>query len=212
MDGQRIKPSAWWYGVAAAVFVGGWVVAGVVGYFGVTGLMGSLDDMTSGMEQVVVPGSADMSLTETGVYTVFYEYRSVVDGVVYINNANPPPMDCSLTNAATGADVPLSPSLGSSNYSLGSREGVSVMSFTIDQPGTYTMACQYVSGADEPQSVLAVGTGVFGEIMGGTLALTGGIFGAIGAVCFSMALALGIVVFVTIKRSQAERTPVDTGG
>lgn len=140
MDNQKIKPSGWYYALAALIPVLGCLIATAIAYQWFPGLPGALesrmnlDDLT----QVVVPGSKDITFAESGAYAAYYEYRSVVDGAVYASSETPPALVCTLTSTATGTEAGIAPDYVETNtYSTKDRErvGVLIRSITIDEPG-----------------------------------------------------------------------------
>jgi hypothetical protein len=189
---QTIRPGRHWYVVALVIFLIGSLLAGVLAYRFVTGLMGLTDDLT----QVVVPGSADLALTETGDYTIFYEHRSVVDGRVYQTGGAVPGLDVSLVSMEDGSPVELRSPGSNTTYSVGDRSGVSVLAFSIDRPGIYELSAAYPTGRSGPEVVLAVGEGV-GR---GILTSIGALFAAGGLFCATGLLAVGIVAITLVKR------------
>ena len=213
MDSKRIKPSGWYYGLAALIPVLGCLIAMVVAYQRFPGLPGtwqakmSLENLT----QVVVPGSQDITFAKSGAYAVYYEYRSVVDGVVYASSETPPALACALTSKATGDQVGVVPDYVKTNtYSTKDRErvGVLIRSITIDEPGTYTFSCRYADSMSQPEIVLAVGPNFVWEFFG--IAARTVITVAAGlAVLFSSGLVAAVVVIViAVKRRQSKRAAV----
>jgi hypothetical protein len=169
----------------------------------------NLDDLT----QVVVPGSEDITFAESGAYAVYYEYRSVVDGVVYASSKVPPALVCTLISRSTGADVGVTPDYVKTNtYSAKDRErvGVLIRSITIDQPGTYTFSCRYPDGRSEPEVVLAVGPNFVWEFFG--IAARSGVALVAGLVAFlsSGLIAMVIAIVIAVKRYQSK--PAVVGG
>ena len=209
MSERKARPSGWYYAVAAVIPVLGCLTAMALMYQWFPGLPGSLeskmnlDDLT----QVVVPGSEDITFAKSGAYAVYYEYRSVVDGVVYSSSGNPPALACTLTSRATGADVAVVPDYVPTNtYSTKDQErvGVLIRSLTIPKPGTYDLACQHLDSNTGPEIVLAVGPNFVWEFFG-IAARSGVTLAAGGVALFGSALVatvIAIVVAVNRHRSQ----------
>ncbi len=195
MNEQAIRPGRWLYGLAAVIFLSGWGLFGVI-------LWKSLSGIGERLQQVVVPGTAEVSLPKPGKYTIFHEYQSVVGSRIYSMAQDIPGLECSLQNKATGAPVELSRSVSSSSYSVGGRSGVSFMDFHIGQPGTYLLSAAYPEGVSGPETVLAVGQGVGLRIVAGVLGSLAAVFGCIG-------LAVAIAVYTGVKRYKASRRPPD---
>jgi len=143
------------------------------------------------MTQIVVPGQRELHLSETGQYTVFHEYKSVVGDKVYSGSLSG--LQCSLTSKATGEQIPLSPSSANSTYSMGPRSGVSVFDFSVQSPGLYVFSAQYPAGEDGPEVVLAVGHGFVKQLL-----VT--ILGGLGIMFGSMGVAGTIAVLTYFKR------------
>lgn len=192
---QSVRPGRRWYVIALAIFLIGSLLAGVLAYRFVTGLLNLTDSLT----QVVVPGTADLTLEDSGDYTIFYEYQSVVDGRVYITGAAVPGLDVSLVSKENGSPVTLSSPGTSTTYTVGDRAGVSILAFSIDRPGTYELSASYPPGRSGPDVVLAVGQGV-GR---GILTSIGSFFGAGAVFCGATILAGAIVLTTLIMRHRA---------
>lgn len=187
--GQEIRPGRWLYGLAAVIFVAGWGLFALI-------LWKSLSGIGEGLQQVVVPGTAELNLPKAGKYTVFHEYKSVVASRIYSMSQDISGLECSLRNKATGAPVELTRSLANSNYSMGGRSGVSFLDFHIEQPGTYVLSAEYAAGAEGPEVVLAVGQGIGLRIVVGVLGSLATVFGCIG-------LSVAIAVYTGVKRYRA---------
>ena len=147
---------------------------------------------------LVVPTSEDIVLSESGDYTIFHEYKSIVGGVVYSTTPEISGLLCTLTSKKTGTPVAILPSSASSHYSLGSRKGESVFGFHIPEAGLYHFEAQYVRGQDGPKTVLTLSHEFVGNLL-----LT--IFGSMGILFGSMILAATIAIVTFVKRQNATR-------
>ena len=189
MNGQETGPSRVYYGLAAVIFIGGWVLFGLF-------LFRSLSKLPEKLQQVVVPGKTDITLAKAGNYTIYHEYRSVIGSRVFSSPRVVSGLECRLVSKATGAEVPISTPLGTSRYSYGSRAGVSLFDFTIDRPGAYEFSGGYADTGEGPQVVLAIGQGFVAAILLTVLGCLAIVFGCIG-------LAVAIAVYTAVKRQKA---------
>jgi len=204
MEKQTTRPSRWYYGIAVLVFMFGCLAATTITVLGTRGLPSSIAEAhdLSRLTVVVVPGSGEVTFSEVGAYAVYYEYRSVVDGVRYTGCETPPSFVCSLTSNATGAEVPVVPDYVETNgYSVGrgSRVGVLAMSITINEPGTYTFSCRYPDGRAEPRVVVAVGHNIIWEYFGIAASTIGSMVVSIAVLFSSTVAAIIIAIIVAIK-------------
>jgi len=190
MSDQNIKPSRWYYALAVIVFIIGSALFAWL-------LFKNLSGLTDRLMQVIVPGTAVITLNEPGKYTIFYEYQSVVGNRVYSTGQNLSGLECALISKATGSPVPLSRSSTNSTYSVGGRSGVSVLDFTVKEPGTYEFSAWYSEGQEGPQIVLAIGHGFTGKLL---KIILGGL-----AILF-VSIAIGVVIAVVTfsKRRKAK--------
>jgi hypothetical protein len=188
---DEIRPSRWYYGLAGLVFVAGWVLFAVV-------LFKNLSGLADKLQQVVVPGNVELTLSKPGKYTIYYEYRSVVGTRIFSSEESLPGLQCRLVSRTTGSSIPLSRVTGSSSYTLGGRSGVGVLDFTIDKAGAYELSAGYPEGREGPEVVLAIGQGFTGGILTA-------VFGGLATVFGSMGAAVAIAVITFLKRMRAER-------
>jgi len=220
MDNKTtIRPSGWYYGLAALTLVLGCLTATAIVYRGTRGVPASIAEAhdLSRLTQVVIPGSADLALSRTGAYAVYYEYHSVIDGAEHIGSEKPPTLECSLTLKATGREIPVVPDFVETNrYSArmgkgkGKRAGVLIMSTTVDEPGDYTFSCRYPDDREQPEIVLAVGQNVLWEDIGILTRTAGSVLGGLAVLGGSAVVAIVIAIVIAVKRHRSK--PAAMGG
>jgi len=206
MSNNKKKPSRWYYVLALFIPIFACVGTAFIVYRSVPKLPGALEAAgIQNLKQVIVPGTADIRFPKEGAYAVYYEYRSVIDGVSYIRDKYPPSMRCQLTSKTTGENIELTP-----NYIEGNmyetqnpeRTGVLIMSISINQPGTYKFSCQYPDGSTNPKNVLAVGPNIAWEFLNiAAKPVAASIGGALAFMC-ACGLSLLIIGIVAFKRYQ----------
>lgn len=179
------RPSAWLYVIGLAVIVIMSVVAIVLF---VTGILGSAPDT-----RFVVPGEQELEFKDTGEYSLFYEYQSTVDGVTYSTAEHLTGMVVTLHSLDGSLEVPLEDASVSTTYTIGSRSGVLLANFSIDESGTYVLTAQYQDGRTAPDVVLAVGRFSFVKML-----LPGILLGFVGFVAGVL-----LLVWVLVKRRKA---------
>jgi hypothetical protein len=208
MSGSKIKPTRWYYGLALLIPILACGLTAFLVYRKVPKLPGALDAIgIKNLTQVVVPGSAEIAFPKAGAYAVYYEYRSVIDGVNYVRDKYPPSINCTLKSKATGAEKVLAPDYIEGNmYSTQNQErvGVLIKSIGIEKPGVYIFSCQYRDGRTQPKIVLAVGPNIIYEFFNIAVkpiaaSICGG-FVFVGSLGISI-LIIGIVAF---KRHQSK--------
>jgi hypothetical protein len=89
----------------------------------------------------------------------------VVGGKVYSTTESVEGLSCKLHAKESGEPVPLHSPGMSTTYRVGGRSGRSVLTFTIEHPGTYSFSCNYEEGRAGPETVLAVGNGVQSRLL-----------------------------------------------
>lgn len=176
----NIKPRKYWYVISVLIFIIGisafvlWLVKGLSG-------------ITNGNQQFVVPGRSEIFLSEPGKYEIFYEYRSVINGKVYLTEKTLLGLQCTLKDKATDQFISMENPSISSNYSLGGRAGISVLEFTVKKAGIYVLSAQYSSGKEGQEAVLAIGKSVGEKIFSVII---------VGIAILILTMALSIVIFV----------------
>lgn len=174
------RPRKWWYVISVLIFI-----IGISAF--VLWLVNGLSGITNGSQQFVVPGKSEIFLSEPGKYEIFYEYRSVVNGKVYLTEENLSGLQCTLKDRSTDQFISMENPSINSNYSLGGRAGISVLEFTVKKAGIYDLSAQYSSGKEGQEVVLAIGKGIGGKISGVII---------VGIAIFILTIALSIIVFV----------------
>ena len=172
----------------------------------VPALLGALEATgIHNLTQVIVPGSAEIHFPKAGAYAVYYEYRSVVDGVSYSRDERPPGLTCQLRSISTGEAVALAPTTVEGDmYTYPERAGVMFRRISIDQPGVYNFSCHYTDGRTYPRIALAVGPNILREFLSG-IAKPGA-----AVICGSLVLVLAcgismlIIGIVAYKRNQSK--------
>lgn len=179
---ERVGPSGRWYALGALL-----VVAGIAGAVAVAVIgFAHMSDKVDGFQRVPVPGSADVRITETGGYTVYFEYPNassrMFQGNVNVRLLGP-----------DGASVPLEDYSSALTYGFGGHEGRAGFSFDAARPGTYHVVTQGDSGV-----TAAIGRGI------GT-SLASSIFLALGVGAMGVVLGLVTVIVVAVKRGSSRR-------
>jgi hypothetical protein len=205
---NKIKPTRWYYVLALLIPVFACVGTALIVYGNVPKLPGALEALgVKNLTQVVVPGSAEIHFPKSGAYAVYYEYRSVIDGVSYFRDEYPPSMRCQLRSKRTGEAVKLAPSTVQGNVyttHYPERAGVMFKRISIDQPGVYNFSCQYPDGKSYPKNVMAVGPNLVLEFFNVALKpIAAMLFGTFVFVCVS-GISILIIGFVAFKRHQSK--------
>ena len=183
-------PGRIWYAIAVLVLIAGSIVAGVYVYMRLSGVAREL-------AQVIVPGEADLTFSQAGTYTIYFEPQSVVDGKVYRTEGDIAGLVVRLSSADGEPINLVAPSLHS-NYSIAGREGEAVLTGTIDEPGPYHLTAAYADARNQPQAVLAIGLAVPTKIITA-------IFVALGIAICSVFLAVFMIVVTFVRRRRAIR-------
>lgn len=165
--------------------------------------------------QVVVPGSSNITLSQPGKYTIFYEYRSVVGNRIYSTGEEIPGLQVNLISTDTRDDIPLSSASVNRTYTVGGRSGIGLLDFTIDQAGIYELSASYppVQGQQEggeeqnQEIVLAVIHNsaidkLFGTITGAVASVM-----AIVLIPFVVGIVIIVITFIKRRKTRTRTTP-----
>jgi hypothetical protein len=209
MSADKQKPSRWYYGLAILIPIFACGLTMFFVYRSVPKLPGALGVFSiNNLTKVVVPGSAEINFPKAGAYAVYYEYRSVINGVNYVRDKFLPSINCQLRSKATGKNIALaSPNAEGNMYTTQNQERAAVLmkSISINQPGVYEFSCQYPGGRTNPQIVLAVGPNIIWEFFNlaakPVAAFVCGSFAFVGG----LGISILIIGFVAIKRHQSNK-------
>jgi hypothetical protein len=151
-----------------------------------------LQSVDAALTRMVAPGEVEITL-QSGSYTLFHEYRSVLNGRYYESD------DVSglnlHINSSNGEPIALR-GRANTNYEIAGRSGVSVADFDIDEPGTYTFVAAY-NQRKGPEAVLAVEQGVIGKIFGLVLGSIAIAFAGVGG-----GIAVASITYVKRRRAR----------
>jgi hypothetical protein len=187
MINQKIKPSRWYYCLSVLVFLVGCVL---FAWFLFKNLNGLIDNLT----RVIIPGKTEITLSEPGTYTIFYEYESVVGNKVYSTAEALSGLECEIVSKTKGSQIPISRSSKDLEYSFGGRKGIAILEFIIEKQGAYEFAGWYPEG--QPRIVLAMGRGFMDKLVGTIV---------VGMAIFLASAVIGVAVALRIffKRQEA---------
>ena len=155
--------------------VGGAIVIAGVGLFAFF-LLRAVNDYTPHI-RAAVPGTHNIELDDAGKYTVFYEYRSVIDGRVYSTGETLSEILVMVRRDRESEPLELVKPAHRTSYDHGARAGGSMLEFQIEEPGTYEFTAIYSTGVGVgPSVVLAIGRfSLFREVLGVLILLVGGV-------------------------------------
>lgn len=188
---EKIKPSILYFFVAGIIFISGVIVFILL-------LVNGLKTITSGGEQVLAPGTSTISLNETGNYTIFYEYESVLNGEVYSTSKSLNKFFCKVNKKSDGSDIALNNSTMKTTYTLGSRSGVSIFNFQVNEVGEYDLTGTYLEGIEGKKIVLFIKkSNVFKNISS--------IIISILVLLVSIGTSVGIMVVTIVKRQKCKK-------
>ena len=164
------------------------------------------------LQRVVIPGESIFTISETAEYTIFYEYKSFIDGKIYATGMDIGTFNVKITDPS-GNDVPLKPSNVSNEYDAGSYSGYAVYTFDAHKTGQYTISSN-LEGTDSDsvvlgkqlssqaisqlKIVLAIGKDFTGKIFGLVFGTLGLVFGSllVGGV-LTIVMLIGLIKSVS---------------
>src|SRR5215467_7128627 len=189
-----LRPSRYWYLIAGGLLA----VAAVCLIVVVIGIF-SWDRQIQDFQRVPVPGSGEVTLTEPGQYVLYVEARGAYCSWT-IGSQDTPLAGGSMHLAMGLADgsrqIPVKSYTGvPESYGVGGHQGLTAMSVTIAQPGSYLIETRDVHPAAVTD--LAVGRSIVGPTLRPVVPLVAGLAALLGAVV--------AFVFTGVRRRQARR-------
>ena len=186
-----ITPSRWYYLVGLLLVA----VGGLALYFFYQHRMAGL---TEDLDRGVAPGEREVRLTRAGHHSIYLEYRSRFDGVLFLTATDPGGLSCELTSRAAARSVPLHRPWVNLAYSEADRSGIVLYDLWVDEPGLFDLHCGYPLGGPGPPVVLAVGEGLAGDLSARVVA-------GLGLPAGSVLVGLVAVWIVYRRREGAKR-------
>jgi hypothetical protein len=192
----KIRPSAAWY------WIGGFLIAaGIIGCLAILGVWAvrtsnAVDDFAR-MKVEPTGGEQGFSFASAGKYTLYYEYRSEVEGEKIRNGEHDAPSQLQITvTDANGTEVPVSSYDDDFSFSFNDKLGPAVAQVTIPEPGNFTVAVN--SNATAP-FVIAIGKGAIQSIWPWWA------LGALAALVVGLGLGILAIVMTAVKRGARKR-------
>ena len=147
----------------------------------------------------LVPGEAELNLSEAGAYGVYHEYESAYEGRVFSTEHNElSDLVCTLTDTQTGNHITLHKPRGWATYKRGQRHGSLLLKFDVKRPGRYVFKTHYSVAPDRGQVVFAVDKDQVVEM---TLTI---ILGC-GAGMLLGFLAIGLAIVTAVRRKMTTK-------
>jgi hypothetical protein len=150
MDGtERIRPSEWYYLIAAAFLVGGVGLAILL-------FASGMRRVRDGMVREDVPGQMDLELKHNETYTVFLERAFWADPAPAPKGGSRGRVNCQVNALPNGESIPAKRSAGTTSYFYGTRAGASLLEFSVPRDGTYLVSCTDSRATPTPKLEVAV--------------------------------------------------------
>jgi hypothetical protein len=184
------RPSAIWYAIGALIIIGGMVGA-------IVGAVHDVSGLESKFTRFAVPGSVDLRIAQPGPYVLYYEHRSVVDGEIFQTPAVTD-IKCTVTSRG-GESVAINPTVFTTSYAFGGREGTALAEFSVPTAGTYVITCAYPSGKGT-RIALAIAPSVGGEALASLFKWAALALGSLG-------LGLVVLIVTVVRRAGPVREP-----
>jgi hypothetical protein len=192
----KIRPGAGRYWLGGIL-----IAAGVIGALVILGIWAARtsDAVDNFARMRVTNGQGDQAFTFTrsGTYTLYYEYRSEVDGEEIRNGDHDAPSQLAVVvKDANGATIPTRSYDDDFSFSFNDKLGPAFARVSIPAAGVYELS---VTADNTQPFVVAIGKGVLQSIWPGWL------LGAIGAFVVGVGLGLALIITTAVKRGRRKR-------
>jgi hypothetical protein len=146
----RVRPSRGWYIAFGCLIAVSLIAAGVIWLAGRI----SVENQVQSFARYVAPGSAELRFKRAGQYTIYYEYRSEIDGeqVDAAETSPPPGIALDLTDES-GQSLELRRPGREFRYDIGGFSGVSLRRVIIPRAGLYRLRAESPGSAPFALSV-----------------------------------------------------------
>lgn len=179
-----------WYSIGALVIIVGMTAS-------VIGVINDFRTLETAFVRFVAPGSSTLDLTKPGLYEIYYEYRSVVNGEIF-DTAETTNIKCTI-RGRDGRLLQIASAGLTAEYDFGGHAGKAVAQFSVPAPGSYVIDCRHPDAKGE-RIALAIAPLVAADFFISLLKWLAVAFASIG---------IGLVILiVTLVRRAVPTRPV----
>ncbi len=147
---ERTSPPRWHYAVGALVVLAGVVAFGVALWIEIDGYKPNI--------RVVVPGTHEIELNPSGKWTIYYEYDSIVEHLVFNSSRTLEGLLVGVTRVGDPGPLDLTRVTERESYETGRFAGSSILTFDAPTEGMYEITGAYPGQFQGSESiVLAIG-------------------------------------------------------
>ena len=187
----RKMPSRWWYGIAVAVFVVGLMGHLVYAYFVISAVF-------SNVHRLKMPGEYEINFDSPGVYRIFHEYVSRIDGEIFSANKNDyQQLMITVYSERTKKQIPLLPD-SIENYNDNDLYiGFSIYKFKVSEIGHYIIKTENKDGRDAPNIVISIKPSLSSQI--GRLILLSSLY---SIMIFMLTVTIFLITFIRRRKAK----------
>ena len=190
---NNLKKPSWIHFLLASILI----IGGFAGYSIM--LFVNLVDARKSDQKVVLPAEQELDFPEVGLYTIYYEFNTTLDGQIIRNPESPPTMQISLTSKSSPENkININAMNYQSTYTIGNNQGTGVFEFEVTESGTYLFKGSHSGGKEYGPVVLVVGKGMVETLYKAVLS---------PCIIIGITFPVGVIwiIIVGIKRSRASR-------